>query len=91
MTCESTEKRHHSALAGKGLLEEAVLNCALRGKIYFEPWIGRGQRQLLVGHGLGLNTHTHNFDCRIGCMRQMSLEGSLESQMGDPESYLKLL
>ena len=59
MTCESTEKRHHSALAGKGLLEEAVLNCALRGKIYFKPWIGRGKRQLLVGCGLGLNTHTH--------------------------------
>ena len=58
-TCESTEKRHHSTLVGKVLTEEAVLRCTMKGKLDFEPWIGKGQRQLLVGSGVGMHTHTH--------------------------------
>lgn len=59
-TCESTEKRHPSALVGKGLMEEAVLSWAKKEKLDFEPWIGRGK--IAGGQWSGdecIHTHTY--------------------------------
>lgn len=36
-TCENTEEKHHSISVRKGLVEEAGLSSAMKGKLDFEP------------------------------------------------------